>query len=107
MAAIRTEADEAHASNEELKEKVKTLEAENLTKEQEIKSLNHKLTVLETRSDTLEEDVKKHKGLADNSASHSTQNESLTRRLQVLEDEAEQADRNLRETNEKHVCRLA
>jgi len=103
MAALRVEADEANTSNEELKEKVKTLEAENLTKEQEIKSLNHKLTVLEERSDTLEEDVKKHKGLADNSASHSTQNESLTRRLQVLEDEAEQADRNLRETNEKCV----
>jgi len=34
---------------------------------------------------------------------HATQNETLQRRLQLLEEEAEEADKNLRETNDKYV----
>jgi tropomyosin, fungi type len=107
MSALRKEADEAVAQNEELKSKVKQLEQENLAKEQEITSLSHKNQVLEKEVETLEESVSKHKGLADESSQHGVQNESLTRRLQVLEDEAEQADRTLRETNEKYVSHAA
>jgi tropomyosin len=93
MNALRAEADESASKVEELTAKVKTLEQENLQKEQEITSLQHKNGVLEQEVDKLEN---LHK-----SAQHGTQNESLQRRLQLLEEEAEENDKNLRETNEK------
>ncbi|OTA16726.1 hypothetical protein BTJ68_15401 [Hortaea werneckii EXF-2000] len=43
------------------------------------------------------------KAAADESAQHGTQNESLTRRLQLLEEERRRTTRCLRETNEKYV----
>jgi tropomyosin, fungi type len=101
MTALRKEADEAHTENEDLKAKNKKLEQENLDKEQEIKSLTHKNQVLESDVEKLELSVTDHKTRADETTQHSTQNESLTRRLAVLEEEAESADRTLRETNEK------
>jgi tropomyosin len=101
MAALRVEADESAGLAEELKAKVKQLEQENLAKEQEIKSLSHKNQVLETDLEKAEGQAKEFKSQAEEGGSAATTNESLTRRLQVLEDEAEQADRNLRETNEK------
>lgn len=101
MAALRVEADDSAALVEELKIKVKQLEQENLSKEQEITSLSHKNQLLESDVEKLEVSLKEAKSLADEHGAHGTQNESLTRRLQLLEEEAEQADRNLRETNEK------
>jgi len=108
MSALRIEADEAHASVEELKAKVKSLEQENLAKEQEITSLSHKNQLLEADVEKLETQLKEAKEAADQGATHGSANESLTRRLQLLEEEAEQADRNLREINEKYAafCRL-
>ena len=102
MAQIRAEADEAQAKVQDLQTKVKTLEQENLQKEQEIKSLSHKNQVLETEVDKLEEGIKEAKRIAAEGSQHGTQNESLQRRLQLLEEEAEEADKNLRETNEKY-----
>ena len=46
--------------------------------------------------------LKELKDQSGETAGHKTQNESLQRRLQILEDEAEEADRNMRETNEKY-----
>lgn len=104
MNALRLEADESAAKNEELKAKVKSLEQENLAKEQEITSLKHKNQLLESELEKIESGLKDAKAAADESAQHGTQNESLQRRLQLLEEEAEEADRNLRETNDKYVC---
>lgn len=101
MSSLRIEADEATAKSEELAAKVKVLEQENLQKEQEITSLQHKNGVLEADVEKLEEAVKQAKTLAEEGGQHSTQNETLQRRLQLLEDEAEEADKNLRETNDK------
>jgi hypothetical protein len=103
MAALRVEADDSAALAEELKTKNKTLEQENLAKEQEITSLSHKNQLLEAQVEKLEADIKEHKTKAEEGAGHLGTNESLTRKLQVLEEEAETADRNLRETNEKYV----
>lgn len=50
----------------------------------------------------METSLKDAKDAANQSAQHDTQNEALQRRLQILEEEAEEADRNLRETNEKY-----
>jgi tropomyosin len=101
MAALRVEADESASLAEELKTKNKTLEQENLAKEQEITSLAHKNQLLEAQVEKFEEEIKKHKDLAEQGMGHAGTNESLSRKLQILEEEAEAADRNLRETNEK------
>lgn len=101
MSALRLETDTANAKVEELQAKVKVLEQENLSKEQEITSLQHKNNLLEANVEKLEEDVKKHKAMADDGTNAATHNETLQRRLQLLEEEAEEADKNLRETNDK------
>lgn len=101
MNALRLEADESAAKVEELQTKVKGLEQENLQKEQEITSLSHKNSLLEAELEKLETAHKDLKSAADESAQHGTQNETLQRRLQLLEEEAEENDKNLRETNEK------
>ena len=106
MNTLRLEAEDAHEKVEELKAKVKTLEQENLAKEQEITSLTHRNQLLETEAEKLETNLKEAKDAANQSAQHDTQNESLQRRLQLLEEEAEEADRTLRETNEKYVLYL-
>lgn len=103
MNSLRLEADEATTKAEELKGKVKTLEQENLAKEQEITSLQHKNNLLEGEVEKLETAIKDFKKAADEGQQHGTQNETLQRRLQLLEEEAETADKTLRETNEKYV----
>lgn len=103
MNSLRLEADEAAAKVEELQAKVKTLEQENLAKEQEITSLQHKNNLLEGEVEKLETAIKDHKKAADEGQQHGTQNETLQRRLQLLEEEAEDADKTLREANEKCV----
>ncbi|KAI7640571.1 hypothetical protein KC318_g22152, partial [Hortaea werneckii] len=86
MNALRIEADDSAAKVDELAAKVKTLEQENLSKEQEITSLQHKNQMLESEVEKLEGMHKDAKAAADESAQHGTQNESLTRRLQLLEE---------------------
>ena len=103
MSSLRIEADAANAKVDDLEAKVKTLDQENLAKEQEITSLNHRNQLLEAEVEKLEASLKDTKSLADESQQHGSQNEALTRRLQLLEDEAEEADKNVRETNEKCV----
>ncbi len=101
MNQLRLDAEEATAKHEEIQVKVKTLEQENLAKEQEITSLQHKNNVLESEVEKLEGQVKEFKKLADEGSGSITQNEGLQRRLQLLEEEAEEADKTLREANEK------
>lgn len=103
MNTLRLEADEAQGQVEELKAKTKTLEQDNLQKEQEITSLTHRNSLLEAEVEKLETGVKEAKDAASSSAHHGTENESLQRRLQLLEEEAEEADKTLRETNDKYV----
>lgn len=102
MVALRAEADEAHELVDELKAKVKTLEQENLSKEQEITSLNHRNQLLEEEVEKAETALKEAKDAASQSLQHDTQNEALQRRVQLLEEEAEENDKTLRETNEKY-----
>ncbi len=101
MSSLRLEADEANQKAEELAARVKTLEQENLAKEQEITSLSHRNQVLESEVEKLEATVAEVKAKLDDSGHKGRENEALTRKIQILEDEAEQADRTIRETNEK------
>lgn len=102
MNKLRLEADESSAKAEEFQAKVKVLEQETLSKEQEITSLQHKNGILEAEVEKLEKQVSDLKKAADDGQQHGTQNETLTRRLQLLEEEAEEADKTLREANEKY-----
>lgn len=106
MEALRLEADDSAAKVDELSTKVKALEQENMQKEQEITSLQHRNGVLEKEVEKLEGLHKDAKAAADESVHHGTQNEAHQRKIQVLEEEAEQTDKVLRETNEKYVMDL-
>ena len=101
MNQLRLEADESSAKVEELQNKVKALEQENLAKEQEITSLSHKNGLLEAENEKLDTTVRDLKKAASEGEQHGTHNETLQRRLQLLEEEAEVADKTLREANEK------
>ncbi|KAI9890444.1 MAG: hypothetical protein M1814_003928 [Vezdaea aestivalis] len=101
MQSLRVEADEAITQVEDLKAKVKTLEHENMTKDQEITSLQHKNQLLESGTEKLEGQVKEHKDIASQSAQHGTENESLQRKLTLLEEEAEENDKKLRDAHQK------
>lgn len=104
MNALRLETDQAHARIEELAARVKVLEQENLTKDQEILSLTHRNTLLTDDLDKTEKVLAEAKSAADTGAAHGSEVDSLNRKLQLLEEEAEEADKNLRETNEKQVA---
>lgn len=101
MNALRIEADDSAARADEYKGRVKTLEAENTQKDQEITSLTHKNQVLEAEVEKLEGQVKTYKDEAGAGAAAGTQAESMQRKIQVLEEEAEESDRTIRELNEK------
>lgn len=103
MEALRIEADESSARAEELKTKVKQLESETTQKEQEITSLSHKNSVLESEVEKLETQVKTFKDEAGAGAQAGSQAEGMQRKIQVLEEEAEESDRTIRELNEKYV----
>lgn len=103
MSALRVESDENAAKVKELQTKVKELEQDNLSKEQEITSLSHKNSLLEKEVEKLETGIKEAKAAADESSQHGSQNEALQRKLQKLEEEAEEADKSLRDTNDKYV----
>lgn len=99
--SLRLECDEATAKSEELQGKVKVLEQENLAKEQEITSLLHKNNLLEAEVEKLETANKEFKKSADDGQEQGSQAEALARKVQLLEEEAENTDKVLREANEK------
>ena len=101
MNALRLEADENATKAEEYKAKVKALESENTQKEHEVTSLTQRNQVLEAEVEKLEGLVKTLKEEATGGAAASTQAETLQRKIQVLEEEAEESDRTIRELNEK------
>lgn len=101
MHALRIEADDSAAKAEEYKNKLKVLEEQTTQKEQDITSLTHRNQVLETEVEKLEELVKNFKEEAGAGAAAGSQAETLQRKIQVLEEEAEESDRTIRELNEK------
>lgn len=105
MTALRVEADENATQVEELKKKVKELEQKTLDGDHEIKSLSTKNAVLEKEVEKLEAGIKEAKDLAGDAQHQGTQNETLQRKLQMLEEQAEESDKTLRDTNDKYVWR--
>lgn len=102
MEALRVEADDSAKKVEDLTAKVKVLEQENLQKEHEITSLQHRNSVLDKEVERLEGLHKDAKSAADDSHSAVANAESDRRKLQILEEEQEQTEKHLRETTEKY-----
>ena len=82
------------------------VEQENLAKEQEITSLSHKNTMLEQELEKLEAGLKTAKADLEHHSQHGTENESLHRKLQVMEEENERLAKDLREAKEECVTLL-
>jgi len=93
---------------------VKSLELSSTSKDQEITSLTHRNELLEKKLEEYEEKMEKFKGLENDESGARGERESLLRKVALLEEEAEQNDKNLKETTEKYfpylyndlMCRL-
>ena len=74
-----------------------------LHKDQEIQSLQHKLGLLEGEVEKAESRLSEAKlASADGESSKSTA-ENMSRKVQLLEDELDTAEKNVKETMEKYV----
>jgi len=72
-----------------------------LERDQEIASLQHKLSLAEEELEKAEEKVKELKGAAEEGDNHRTTGENLARKVQLLEEELDKAEKDLKETTEK------
>lgn len=99
--SLKLETETAQEKAEEAFKQIKVLEGETLTKDQEISSLTHKNGLLEAEVEELEAKLTDAKGAAEEGAAHGSANESLTKKISLLEEELEQSDNNLRETTDK------
>jgi tropomyosin len=86
-----------------LNEKIKTLELANTSKDQEITSLTHRNELLDKKLEEHEEKIETFKGLENDESGARGERESLLRKVALLEEEAEQNDKNLKETTEKYA----
>lgn len=72
-----------------------------LERDQEISSLQHKLSLAEEEADKAEEKLKELKGSAEEGDTHRTASENYQRKVQLLEEELDKAEKDLKETTEK------
>jgi tropomyosin len=103
LAALRAEADTAVERAEAAEDKNKKLEQLLLERDQDITSLNHKLEVLANSLDGSEEKLAATKSALEEAERGKATNDSLTRKIELLEDELDTAEKNLKETVEKCV----
>jgi tropomyosin, fungi type len=95
------EADAAVDRAEAAEAKVKKLEQEILQRDQEIQSLTRRLQVAEGDLEKLEGEVGVAKKKVLDGAQNQTTTENLQRKVQLLEEELDAAERNTKETVEK------
>jgi hypothetical protein len=72
-----------------------------LERDQEISSLQHKLSLAEDELEKSETKVKELKTASDEGETHRTTGENLARKVQLLEEELDKAEKDLKETTEK------
>lgn len=72
-----------------------------LERDQEISSLQHKLSLAEDELEKSETKVKELKSASDEGETHRTTGENLARKVQLLEEELDKAEKDLKETTEK------
>ena len=102
--SLRLEADAAIARAEDAEAQVKLLQQDLLAKEQEITSLQHRLGVMETENDKTEARLQEFKTSSLDSEHTKTTAENLSRKVQLLEEELDKAEKNVKETVEKYVA---
>jgi len=101
LAQLRIEADNAVARAEVAEQKNKKLEQSLLEKDQDITSLQHKLGILEADLDKAEGKLSEAKLAHDENETSKSANEGLTRKIQLLEEELDNAEKNLKDTVER------
>ncbi|PCH44284.1 hypothetical protein WOLCODRAFT_26668 [Wolfiporia cocos MD-104 SS10] len=101
LQALRGEADSAVARAEEAEAKNKKLEQLLLEKDQEITSLQHKLSVMDGDLEKAESKLSAAKAAQEEGDQSKTMNEGLQRKIQLLEEELDAADKNLKDAMEK------
>ena len=103
MQALRTEANNAVERAEEAEAKNKKYEQLLLEKEQEITSLQHKISVLDADLEKAEGKLTDLKSAQEDGEQSKSANEGLQRKIQLLEEELDAADKNLKEAMDKYV----
>jgi len=101
LAHLRVEADAAVERAEAAEGKVKTLEQVLLAREQDITSLQHRLSVAEVDLDKSEAKLVDAKRLGEEGESSRSTTEALQRKIQLLEEELDNAEKNVKGTVEK------
>lgn len=99
--ALRVEADTAIARAEEAETKNKKFDQILLEKDQEITSLQHKLNVAEGQLETNESKLSELKNAQQDGEATRQTSDSLVRKVQLLEEELDAAEKNVKETVEK------
>ena len=100
---MRKEADDAILRAEEAEKKIKEKDMVITSKDQEILSLTHRLGILEVDTEKLEAKLQDYKTSSLDSEHSKTTAENLVRKVQLLEEELDNAEKNLKETVEKYV----
>lgn len=98
---FKLEAEKWQEKADELAENIKVLQQDNDEKDNQIASLNRKNVILEEEVEKLESNLTEVKATANESHSLQASNENYTKKLQVLEQELDEADKNLKETTAK------
>nr|VWO94655.1 Peptide methionine sulfoxide reductase MsrB (EC (Peptide-methionine (R)-S-oxide reductase) [Ganoderma boninense] len=101
MQALRAEADKAVERAEEAEAKNKKYEHLLLEKEQEITSLQHKISVLDGDLEKAETKLTDLKSAQEDGEQSKSANEGLQRKIQLLEEELDAADKNLKDAMDK------
>ena len=78
-----------------------------LEKDQEITSLTHKVSVLEGDLEKAESSLADLKGASVDGESSKATSENLQRKVQLLEEELDAAEKNVKDTVEKYVFAVA
>lgn len=100
---LRLEADAAVDRAEAAEAKNKKLELELLARDQDITSLQHKLSLMDADLEKAEAKLADAKHAHEEGDSARSTAENLQRKIQILEEELDNAEKNLKETVEKFV----
>lgn len=103
MNAIRAEADAAITRAETAEAKNKKFEQQLLDQEQAMKSLNVQIARLEGELEAAESKLSQAKTAQEDSEHSKTTNDGLARKIVLLEEELDAAEKNVKETTEKYI----
>nr|XP_018259122.1 actin lateral binding protein [Kwoniella dejecticola CBS 10117]OBR81280.1 actin lateral binding protein [Kwoniella dejecticola CBS 10117] len=92
--AAESRAEAAEAENKKLQQTL-------LERDQENGSLQHKLSLAEGEVEKYEDQIKELKSASVEGETHKTTGENLARKVQLLEEELDKAEKDLKETTEK------